>query len=177
MKKGIYCVLIAAISLLCACGATDVKTEEEETKKEEEVVEEVPVGEADAVTDIKDFSASLLSASNDDVNSDTAIDFDQAQSAYKLDFNHQNDIYEINFYRVSGGEYDMSAREYVATYYNYYPMDQAYIKYDIPQNEPNMVVSFVTKGRQMFDYYIEAKTGELVFIGESDNDNSVQYIE
>lgn len=177
MKKRYIVILSLMLScFLVACGINQQEMVDVENSAEEDETEEIPVGVADAVENISDFKAELKPVDTESVNSNTVISFDQAEASFKLDFNHQDDIYEINFYRVSDNQYDIEQREYLATYFNYYPMNQAYIRYDVPDSEPNMMVSFVTSGGQIFNYYIKEKTGSLEYLGEEDNSSMVSIV-
>lgn len=161
MKKCLlFLTLSLSLLLLGGCGkGNDDKLKE--SAKEENVAEteeeEVAEEEEEAVnTNITDFVASVKNADLKDVKGDFIVDIDGSESGHKLDFSNQEDIHEISFFKVTGemseNNYPLESREYVATYYSYLPMDQAHIRYDANNKEFKLLICFVTKGGQTFEY-------------------------
>lgn len=188
MKK--YLTTILALSLLvvsltaCNNKTIDVETEElstmgdvlEKEREEEEIVEET-------YEEITDFTFSLDEVNIEDATKlDTTIDIG-GSSAYHILTNHTDDIYEINIYKISSlnnsdVDFELKNREYFATYQNYFPMEDAYILYDV-KNKPDYIFSFLMRNNQVFEYYIEKEDNQLkvVQIDESLSNNLVNYLD
>lgn len=135
-------------------------------------------------TNITDFSVSIEKAKLTDANGNNPIEIDKSKNCYKINFNHKEDVYEVNFYKipssfiVKDGNFDMQSREYVATYPHNISTGNAYFKYDV-QKDSALILSFLTKGNQVFEYYIEPGNEKnnalLKEIGSLDYNNLTQY--
>lgn len=135
-------------------------------------------------TNITDFSVSIEKSKLTDANGNNPIEIDKSKNCYKINFNHEEDVYEINFYRIPASfvseedNFNMHSREYISTYPNNVSAGNAYFKYDV-QKDSALILSFLTKGNQVFEYYIEPKDDKnnavLKEIGILDYNELIQY--
>lgn len=179
MKKKIFLMLLcAAVSTsVCACEKTNSgKSHESDAEEISDKTEE------SVLDDINDFTASLDYVKKTDVKSETTLTFNEKGDAYYIKTNHPDDIYEINFYKIAEefakkNDFGMKSRDYLSTYYNYYPMDQACIIYSIPKEIPDLVISFMMKNQQIFEYYVSnnGDNASLVKIDSVSAGDFVQY--
>lgn len=160
MKKIALLIMMLAVSVsMYACGKKTDSQEKEPNSQSAET--ETVSGSAidSSMEEIKDFSASISPVQKSEMDLNTVLTFHEKGQSFKIQANRTDDIYEVNFYKIGEAyaktkDYGMNGREYLNTYYNYYPMDNIYIVCEVPKELPNMVVSFMMKNNQVFEYYI-----------------------
>lgn len=152
-------MMLAVSVSMYACGKKTDSQEKEPNSQSAET--ETVSGSAidSSMEEIKDFSASISPVQKSEMDLNTVLTFHEKGQSFKIQANRTDDIYEVNFYKIGEAyaktkDYGMNGREYLNTYYNYYPMDNIYIVYEVPKELPNMVVSFMMKNNQVFEYYI-----------------------
>lgn len=194
MKKKIFMSAIATVLVLASLTACGNKTNtpntdvtEANTQEEENLVEEERKEEEVIITDISDFSATIESIKDEQVigSSETHIvDINNGTKYYAIRFNHQDDIKEVNFYRIpdyaaKNDNYSLENREYIETYYDYYSLNQIIIKYDLPKDGTGLLASFLTKGGQVFEYSIinDDEKIDLKELEAMNAEDMIQYIE
>ena len=194
MKKKIFMsimVTILALTFLTACGnktnETNINDVETNIQEEENIGEVEGKEEELVITDISDFSATIESMKEEQVigSSETHIvDINNGTKYYAIRFNHQDDISEVNFYRIldyaaKNDDYALENREYIETYYDYYSLNQIIMKYDLPKDDTGLLVSFLTKGGQVFEYSV-INNDEKIDLKELEVMNAtdmIQYVE
>lgn len=158
MKKIALLIMIFTVSVsMYACGR---KTDNQKKESNSQPAETVSGGAiSSSMEEIKDFSASISPVQKSEMDLNTVLTFHEKGQSFKIQANRTDDIYEVNFYKIGEAyaktkDYGMNGREYLNTYYNYYPMDNIFIVYEVPKELPDMVVSFMMKNNQVFEYYI-----------------------
>lgn len=171
-------MMLAVSVSMYACGKKTDSQEKEPNSQSAET--ETVSGSAidSSMEEIKDFSASISPVQKSEMDLNTVLTFHEKGQSFKIQANRTDDIYEVNFYKIGEAyaktkDYGMNGREYLNTYYNYYPMDNIYIVYEVPKELPNMVVSFMMKNNQVFEYYISRDSdGDSVSLVKIDGASS-----
>ena len=111
--------------------------------------------------DLSDFKAEMILTDKENVTS-YCIDIDEEteySEYYLLNFNHREDIYEVNFYNIAMekieiNDFSYEARDFKCKIPTEMLQYNCYVQYSVPEVIPNLIISFVSKGGTNFDYLI-----------------------
>lgn len=186
MKRKIAMTMILC-TMLVGCGnvnstVNDTAVTEESATKQTDYEKNSNLGDVEIKGKISDFNVSVDLIQEENVDGNTVVNINNGVAFFKINPNNQEQIKEINFYSIPDymdvKDLTIDKREYVASFYDYNSMDKLYLRYDLPE-KPNLLVSFVMKNNQVFEYYAEKKGDSisLVKMNELNADELIQYIE
>jgi hypothetical protein len=107
---------------------------------------------------MSDFEASTTQVTIDDITSN-CLNIDNGDEYYKLNFNHKEDLYEINFYELSStgaleNDYSFDNRSFKNSFSYSMLQDDCYFVCNVPEAIPNLLISFVAKNGSVYEYVV-----------------------
>lgn len=156
--------LLTCSIMMFGCGQknnTEISNETAETTSS--VIEISTESEGDVLKipeSILSFKMDIIPEDETVVGTDAMVNIANGVGCYRLSVENPEYIEEINFYHaepeaILGGDGTViTSREYIGTYYDYYPMDNICMKYDYPEKGPDLIISIVLKNGQVFEYYV-----------------------
>lgn len=111
--------------------------------------------------DLSDFQVEMELVDNEEVTS-YCLKLDEEteySEYYLLNFNHREDMFEVNFYdiameKIEVNDFSYAARDFKCKIPTEMLQYNCYIQYSVPEVIPNCIMSFVSKGGTNMDYLI-----------------------